>query len=186
MHNQSIINSAETRPDQDREDLKSRGPNSWTCVLVSTLLFSASYHLCWVSFYGQLEFKTVTIATAIAAEKSANCWGAASWQQGGIARSYGDNWSLPSPARLWTTVFLSVYQLYFSRYLNCISLTLSIVFLSNLQGGIGRSYGDSWWARSQPRPDFALAEKSLEKTCGNVHPLQKEVIKMRCTMQDLS
>ena len=116
-------------------------------------------------------------------EKSANCGGTASWQQGGIARSYRDSWIQVQP---------DFDKQYFSHYVNCISLTISIVFLSLCQLYFCHMYRAALEGHSEtvgePGVNSGQTLPSLKKVWRKIVAtwmLQKEVIKMRCTMQDL-
>ena len=118
------------------------------------------------------------MASAAKSEKNANCGRGAGWQQGGIARSYGDSWSQVQP---------DFDKLYFSHYTNCISLTISTVFLSLCQlymaalEGHSETVGELGVNSGETLPSL---RKVWRKTVAT-WMLQKEVIKMRCTMQDL-
>ena len=127
-----------------------------------------------------------SVAVASAAKsggKSANCGRDAGWQQGGIARSYGDSWSQVQP---------DFDKLYFSHYTNCISLTISTVFLSLCQLHFCHMYRAALEGHSEtvgePGVNSGETLPSLRKVWRKTVAtwmLQKEVIKMRCTMQDL-
>ena len=128
---------------------------------------------------------SVAVASAaMSGEKSANCGrGGAGWQQGGIARSYGDSFSQVQP---------DFDKLYFSHYTNCISLTISTVFLSLCQLYFCHMYRAALEGHSETVGELGVnsgetlpsLRKVWRKTVAT-WMLQKEVIKMHCTMQDL-
>ena len=101
-------------------------------MLGITVKISESYELTAVGAGDACAFKNCANSNKRVQKlqrKSAICRGAASWQQGGIARSYGDSWAARSQLRpdFEQAVFLSLCHLDISHY--GISINKSIIFL---------------------------------------------------------